>query len=79
MPYVSEITPLLIVVKLEEYDYAGATALAAIMLALAFVMLLAINCGAGLDPAESRQCLISLSRRGSRPRSPTRPRPHDGR
>ena len=43
VPYVSEITPLLIVVKLEEYDYAGATALAAIMLALAFVMLLAIN------------------------------------
>ena len=43
LPFVSEITPLLIVVKLEEYDYAGATAIAAIMLALAFVMLLAIN------------------------------------
>jgi len=43
VPYLSEITPLLIVVKLEEYDYAGATALAAIMLAIAFVMLLAIN------------------------------------
>ena len=43
VPFVSEITPLLIVVKLEEYDYAGATAIAAIMLALAFVMLLAVN------------------------------------
>ena len=32
LPYVSEIAPLLIVVKLEEYDYAGATAIAAIML-----------------------------------------------
>ena len=41
VPYVSEIAPLLIVVKLEEYDYAGATAIAAIMLALSFVMLLA--------------------------------------
>jgi sulfate/thiosulfate transport system permease protein len=43
VPYVSEITPLLIVVKLEEYDYAGATAIAAIMLALSFAMLLVIN------------------------------------
>ena len=43
VPFVSEIAPLLIVVKLEEYDYAGATAIAAIMLAVAFVMLLAIN------------------------------------
>jgi sulfate transport system permease protein len=43
VPFVSEIAPLLIVVKLEEYDYAGATAIAAIMLAIAFVMLLAIN------------------------------------
>jgi len=43
VPFVSEIAPLLIVVKLEEYDYAGANAIAAIMLALAFVMLLAIN------------------------------------
>ncbi len=43
VPYVSEITPLLIVVKLEEYDYDGATAIAAIMLAVSFVMLLVIN------------------------------------
>lgn len=42
-PFVSEIAQLLIVVKLEEYDYAGATAIAAIMLAISFVMLFAIN------------------------------------
>ena len=42
-PYVSEIAPLLIVIKLEEYDYAGATALATVMLALSFAMLLFIN------------------------------------
>lgn len=42
-PYVSEIAPLLIVIKLEEYDYAGATALATIMLVLSFGMLFLIN------------------------------------
>ncbi|MBB5700254.1 sulfate transport system permease protein [Ochrobactrum daejeonense] len=42
-PYVSEIAPLLIVIKLEEYDYAGATALAVVMLALSFAMLFFIN------------------------------------
>lgn len=42
-PYVSEIAPLLIVIRLEEYDYAGATALATVMLALSFAMLLCIN------------------------------------
>lgn len=43
LPYVSEIAPLLIIVKLEEYDYAGATAIATIMLGAAFVILLLIN------------------------------------
>lgn len=43
IPQVSEITPLLIVIKLEEFDYAGATAIAATMLTLSFAMLLAIN------------------------------------
>ncbi|HEY0354335.1 MAG TPA: sulfate ABC transporter permease subunit CysT, partial [Enterovirga sp.] len=43
LPYVSEIAPLLIVIKLEEYDYAGATAVATIMLIAAFVSLLLIN------------------------------------
>jgi len=41
--YVSEIAPLLVIVKLEEYDYAGATGVAAIMLAVSFAMLLTIN------------------------------------
>ena len=43
IPYVSEIAPLLIVVKLDEFDYAGATAIACIMLAISFILLLAIN------------------------------------
>ena len=43
MPMVSEITPLLIITKLEQYDYTGATAIAVVMLLAAFVMLLAIN------------------------------------
>ncbi|MFM2407987.1 MAG: hypothetical protein RL358_729 [Pseudomonadota bacterium] len=43
MPYISEISPLLIVAKLEQYDYAGATAIAVIMLLLSFSLLLAIN------------------------------------
>lgn len=43
MPYVSEILPLLIVVKLEEYDYVGATGIATIMLVISFALLLVIN------------------------------------
>ena len=43
IPFVSEIAPLLIVVRLEEFDEAGATAVAAIMLALSFALLLIIN------------------------------------
>jgi sulfate transport system permease protein len=43
LPYVSEIAPVLIVIKLEEFNYAGATAIAVIMLAIAFVVLFAIN------------------------------------
>ncbi|HVK95581.1 MAG TPA: sulfate ABC transporter permease subunit CysT [Noviherbaspirillum sp.] len=43
MPMVSEITPLLIITKLEQYDYAGATAIAVVMLSASFVVLLAIN------------------------------------
>jgi sulfate transport system permease protein len=43
MPMVSEITPLLIVTKLEEFDYAGASAIAVVMLLLSFVLLLCIN------------------------------------
>ena len=43
MPMISEITPLLIITKLEQYDYAGATAIAVVMLVMSFVLLLAIN------------------------------------
>ncbi|MCZ8187904.1 MAG: sulfate ABC transporter permease subunit CysT [Beijerinckiaceae bacterium] len=43
MPLVSEITPLIIITKLEQYDYAGATAIAAVMLLISFALLLVIN------------------------------------
>jgi sulfate transport system permease protein len=43
LPYVSEIAPLLIVIKLEEFDYRGATAIAVLMLGLSFVLLFFIN------------------------------------
>ena len=43
LPMISEITPLMIITKLEQYDYAGATAIAAVMLLVSFVLLLAIN------------------------------------
>jgi sulfate transport system permease protein len=43
IPMVSEITPLIIITKLEQYDYAGATAVAAVMLVVSFVLLLLIN------------------------------------
>jgi sulfate transport system permease protein len=43
MPMQTEIAPLLIVTKLEQYDYAGATAIAVVMLGLSFVLLLGIN------------------------------------
>jgi sulfate transport system permease protein len=43
MPGISEIIPLLIIIKLEQFDYAGATAIATLMLIVSFAMLLAIN------------------------------------
>ncbi len=43
MPFVSEITPLLIITKLEQYDYAGATAIASVMLVLSFALILSVN------------------------------------
>ncbi|QOY93673.1 sulfate ABC transporter permease subunit CysT [Massilia sp. UMI-21] len=43
LPMVSEITPLFIITKLEQYDYAGATAIAVVMLVVSFILLLAIN------------------------------------
>jgi sulfate/thiosulfate transport system permease protein len=43
MPMRTEIVPLLIITKLEQYDYAGATAVALVMLVVSFLLLLAIN------------------------------------
>jgi sulfate transport system permease protein len=43
MPMISEITPLIIIGKLEQYDYAGATAVAVVLLVISFVLLLVIN------------------------------------
>lgn len=43
MPFVSEIAPLLIITQLEQYNYAGATAIAAVMLIASFLLLLLIN------------------------------------
>jgi sulfate transport system permease protein len=43
MPGLTEILPLLIVIKLEQFDYAGATVIAALMLTASFLLLLAIN------------------------------------
>ncbi|MFA5984633.1 MAG: sulfate ABC transporter permease subunit CysT [Methylococcaceae bacterium] len=43
LPYVSEIVPLMIITKLEQYDIAGATAIALTMLVISFVLLLVIN------------------------------------
>lgn len=57
MPMVSEITPLIIITKLEQYDYAGATAVAVVMLVISFLLLLAIN---GLQWWSNRK--ISITR-----------------
>ena len=43
IPFVSEITPLIIITKLEQYDYRGATAVASVMLVFSFALLLSIN------------------------------------
>lgn len=43
LAYISEIAPLLVIVKLEQYDYSGATGIATIMLGISFAVLLAIN------------------------------------
>lgn len=43
MPFVSEIAPLIIITKLEQYDYAGATAVATVMLVISFALILVVN------------------------------------
>ena len=54
MPMVSEITPLLIMIKLEQYDYAGATAIALVFLVVSFAMLLTVNALARRSAARLR-------------------------
>lgn len=53
LPMVSEITPLMIITKLEQYDYTGATAIALVMLAISFLLLLIINTLQGWSAASS--------------------------
>ena len=43
IPMVSEITPLMIITKLEQFDYRGATAIASVMLVFSFILLLLVN------------------------------------
>ena len=52
LPFISEITPLMIITKLEQYDYEGATAIASVMLVVSFILLLIIN---GLQAWTSRR------------------------
>ena len=54
MPYRTEIAPLLIITQLEQYDYSGATSIAAVMLIVSFVMLLLLN---GLQGWQRRRAL----------------------
>ena len=75
MPMQTEIAPLLIVTKLEQYDYAGATAIAAVMLVVSFALLLAINAlqalGRGAAPGAggARDDRRARTHRSYRPRS----------
>ena len=55
IPYVSEITPLMIITRLEEFDYQGATAIAAVMLIVSFILLLVINSLQGWTSRSSRR------------------------
>ena len=54
IPYVSEIAPLLIVIRLQEFDYAGATTVATAMLVISFALLLADQSSPGAHPQEDR-------------------------
>ncbi len=53
MPMISEITPLIIISKLEQYDYAGASAVAVVLLGMSFLLLLTIN---ALQAWQRRRC-----------------------
>lgn len=53
IPFISEITPLMIITRLEEFDYQGATAIATVMLLVSFILLLLINSLQGWNKRES--------------------------
>jgi sulfate transport system permease protein len=55
IPFVSEITPLMIITRLEEFDYQGATAIASVMLVASFVLLLVINLLQGWTARSTRR------------------------
>ena len=55
IPYVSEITPLMIITRLEEFDYQGATAIASVMLVVSFILLLLINTLQGWTARSTRR------------------------
>lgn len=57
MPMKTEIAPLLIMTKLEQYDYSGATAIASVMLVLAFIVLFIINVLQGIKSGKVRRKL----------------------
>ena len=77
LPLKTEITPLLIVIKLEQYDYDGAAALGFFMLAMSFVMLLAINLVQQMGPAPDGHRGGALMAAGAS--VGTEVRPHDAR
>jgi hypothetical protein len=56
MPMVSEITPLIIIGKLEQYDYAGATAVAVVLLVILVRAAAGDQCAAGLAAPAERGC-----------------------
>lgn len=55
IPFVSEITPLMIITRLEEFDYQGATAIATVMLVVSFILLLIINLLQGWTARSTRR------------------------
>jgi sulfate transport system permease protein len=57
IPFVSEITPLMIITRLEEFDYQGATAIASVMLIVSFVLLLVINLLQGWTARSTRRSI----------------------
>lgn len=59
IPMISEITPLMIITKLEQYDYTGATGIAAVMLVVSFALLFIIN---GLQAWSARQIGVNAGR-----------------